>query len=153
MDDRRKTDGRQRWLTVLKAYATYTAAAAVGIFAPFFVLWAARTAPPGASPMFVAASLVLALALVSALFASLLPRRWIITASLISLPIALLGCVMFLALTETGAAYYIWLVVGIGSFVSSAAAAFLSARVVLRLQSNRAFESAQVRDGPAQREP
>src|SRR5437763_5417 len=61
VDDRRKTDGRQK-LTVLKAYAIYTAAAAIGIFAPFFVLWAERTAPIGASPVLVAASAVLALA-------------------------------------------------------------------------------------------
>jgi len=138
---------------VLKAYATYTAAAAVGIFAPLFVLWAARTAPLGASPVIVAASVVLTLAIASALFASLLPRRWIITTSLVSLPIAVLGCVMFYALTESGAAYYIWLVVGIGSLASSAAAAFLSAGVVIRLQSKPALESAQERGTQAQREP
>lgn len=125
---------------MLKAYATYTAALAVGIFAPLFVLWAARTAPAGASPMFVAVTVVVALALASALFAALLPRRWIVTASLVSVPIAVLGCVMFLALTESGAAYYIWLVVGIGSLVSSAGAAFLSAGVLLKLQSKPAFE-------------
>ena len=117
---------------MLRTYAAYTAALAVGIFAPFFVLWAARAAPLGASPAFMAASTILALAFASALFASLLPRRWIITSSLVSLPIAVLGSVMFLALTGSGAAYYIWLVVGIGSLVSSAAAAFFSAKAVLR---------------------
>ena len=138
---------------MLKACATYTAAVAVGIFAPWFVLWVARTAPLGASPVIVAASVVLALAFASALFASLLPRRWIITTSLVSLPIAVLGCVMFFALIESGAAYYIWLVVGIGSLASAAAAAFLSAGVVLRLQSTPALESAQERATHAQREP
>ena len=138
---------------MLKAHATYTAALAVGIFAPLFVLWAARTAPLGASPASVAASVVLALAFASALFASLLPRRWIITASLVSLPIAVLGCAMFFALIESGAAYYIWLVVGIGSLASSAAAAFFSAGVVLRLQSRPALESARERGTQAQREP
>ncbi len=141
---------------MLRTCAVYTAAVAVGIFAPFFVLWAARTAPAGASPVFVAASVVVALALASALFAALLPRRWIITASLVSVPIALLGSVMFLALTESGAAYYVWLVVGIGSLVSSAIAALFSAKVVLGLkQSNPALENgrAQKRGEHAQREP
>ncbi len=141
---------------MLRTCAVYTAAVAVGIFAPFFVLWAARTAPAGASPVFVAASVVVALALASALFAALLPRRWIITASLVSVPIALLGSVMFLALTESGAAYYIWLAVGIGSLVSSAIAALFSAKVVLGLkQSNPAVENgrAQKRGEHAQREP
>jgi len=131
---------------VLKTYATYTAAVAVGVFAPLFVLWAARTAPIGASPVFVAASVVLALAFVSALFAAFLPRRWIVITSLVCLPIALLGSVMFLALADTGAAYYIWLVVGIGSLGSSAIAAFFSAKVVLRRQYSPALENAQERE-------
>jgi len=138
---------------VLRACAIYTAAVAVGIFAPFFVLWAARAAPLGASPAVVAASVILALAFTSALFASFLPRRWIFTTSLISLPIAVLGSVMFLALTESGATYYIWLVVGIGSLGSSAIAAFFSAKVVLRLrQSDPAPESGRP-SGAARREP
>ena len=128
---------------MLRIYAIYTAAAAIGIFAPVFVLWAARTAPLGASPVVVVGSVVLALAFTSALLASFLPRHWIVITSLVSLPIALLGCVMFFALIESGAAYYIWLIVGIGSLASSAAAAFLSAGVVLRLQSRPAPESAQ----------
>ncbi len=131
---------------MLKTYATYTAAVAVGVFAPLFVLWAARTAPIGASPVFVAASVVLALAFVSALFAAFLPRRWIVITSLVCLPIALLGSVMFLALADTGAAYYIWLVVGIGSLGSSAIAAFFSAKVVLRRQYSPALENAQERE-------
>ena len=131
---------------MLKTYAIYTAAVAVGIFAPFFVLWAARTAPIGASPVLVAASVVLALAFVSALFAAFLPRRWIIIPPLVCLPIALLGSVMFLALADTGAAYYIWLVVGIGSLGCSAIAAFFSAKVVLRRQYSPALENAQERE-------
>ena len=131
---------------MLKTYAIYTAAAAVGIFAPLFVLWAARTAPVGASPVFVAASVVLALAFASALFAAFLPRRWIIITSVVCLPIALLGSVMFLALADTGAAYYIWLVVGIGSLGCSAIAAFFSAKVVLRRQYSPALENAQERE-------
>jgi len=131
---------------VLKTYAIYTAAVAVGVFAPFFVLWAARTAPIGASPVLVAASVVLALAFVSALFAAFLPRRWIIITSVVCLPIALLGSVMFLALADTGAAYYIWLVVGIGSLGCSAIAAFFSAKVVLRRQYSPALENAQERE-------
>jgi hypothetical protein len=127
---------------VLRTYAIYTVAAGVGIFAPLFVLWAARTTPIGASPVVVAVSVVLALAFTSALLASFLPRRWISTTSLVSLPTAVLGSVMFLAFAGKGATYYIWLVVGMGSFVSSAIAAFFSARVVLRrAQSNREFES------------
>ena len=127
---------------MLRACAIYTAAVAVGIFAPFFVLWAARTAPLGANPVVVAASVVLALAVTSALFASFLPRHWISTTSLVSLPIAVLGSVMFLAFAGKGATYYVWLFVGMGSLVSSAIAAFFSARVALRrAQSNRGFES------------
>jgi len=127
---------------VLRTYTIYTVAAGVGIFAPLFVLWAARTTPAGASPLLVAVSVVLALAFTSALLASFLPRRWITTTSLVSLPIAVLGSVMFLAFAGKGATYYIWLFVGMGSLASSAIAAFFSARVVLRLeQSNREFES------------
>ncbi len=48
----------------------------------------------------------------------------------------------FAPLAGSGATYYIWLFVGMGSFVSSAIAAFFSATVVLRLaQSKRAFEN------------
>ena len=127
---------------MLRTYTIYTVAAGVGIFAPIFVLWAARTTPVGASPLVVAVSVVLALAFASALLASFLPRRWISTTSLVSLPTAVLGSIMFLAFASKGATYYIWLVVGMGSLVSSAIAAFFSARVVLRLeQSNREFES------------
>jgi len=98
--------------------------AAVGSLRPFRSLGCQNSAAWRQS-MFVAASAVLVLAFASALFASLLPRRWIITTSLVSLPIALLGSIMFLALTGGGATYTIWLVVGIGSLVSSAVAAFL----------------------------
>ncbi len=127
---------------MLRTYAIYTVAAGVGIFAPLFVLWAARTTPAGASPLLVAVSVVLALAFASALLASFLPRRWISTTSLVSLPTAVLGSVMFLAFAGKGATYYVWLFVGMGSLASSAIAAFFSARVVLRLeQSNREFES------------
>ena len=76
------------------------------------------------------------------MLASFLPRYWISTTFLVSLPIAVLGSVMFFALAGSGATYYIWLFVGMGSFVSSAIAAFFSATVVLRLaQSKRAFEN------------
>ena len=127
---------------MLRIYAIYTAAAAIGIFAPVFVLWAARTAPLGASPVVVVGSVVLALAFTSALLASFLPRRWISTTSLVSLPTAVLGSVMFLALAGSGSTYYVWFFLGIGSLVSSAIAALFSAKVVLRrAQSNRAFES------------
>ena len=130
------------YCAVLRTYAIYTIAVGVGIFAPVFVLWVARTTPIGASPVVVAVSVVLALVFTSALLASFLPRHWISTTSLVSLPIAILGSVMFLALASRGATYYIWLFVGIGSLVSSAIAAFFSATVVLRLGwSNRAFES------------
>jgi len=127
---------------VLRTYAIYTVAVGVGFFAPIFVFWVARTTPIGASPVAVAVSVVLALAFTSALLASFLPRHWISTISLVSLPIAVLGSVMFLALASRGTTYYIWLFVGMGSFVSTAIAAFFSATVVLRLtQSKRAFES------------
>src|SRR5216117_2597529 len=91
---------------VVRAYAIYTVAAGAGIFAPIFVLWAARTTPVGASPVLVAVSVVLGLALTSALLASFLPRHWISTTSLLSLPIAVLGSVMFLAFASSGATYY-----------------------------------------------
>ena len=127
---------------MLRTYAIYTVAAGVGIFAPIFVLWVARTTPIGASPVAVAVSVVAALAFASALLASFLPRHWISITFLVSLPIAVLGSLMFFALAGSGPTYYIWLFVGIGSFVSSAIAAFFSATVVLRLaQSKRAFEN------------
>src|SRR5712691_1010160 len=103
------------------------------MFAPIFVLWVARTAPIGTSPMVVAVSVVLTLTVASALLASFLPRRWISIAVLVSLPIALLGSAMFFALTDRGDPYYVWLFVGIGSLVSSPIAAAVSATAVLRM--------------------
>ena len=140
---------------VIRPYAIYTVAAGVGVFAPVFVLWVARTTPIGANPTVVAVSVVLALAFTSALLASFLPRHWISTASLVSLPIAALGSIMFLVFASSGATYYIWLFVGMGSLVSSAIAAFFSATVALRLaQSNRAFGSGRAKSGASvQREP
>ena len=112
--------------------AVYAAAVAAGMLAPVFVLWAARTAPAGASPVIVAGAVVLALAFISALLARFRPRRWLFTAALVSLPIALLGSSMFFALADSGTTYYVWLCVGIGSLACSAVGAFLSAQVVLR---------------------
>jgi hypothetical protein len=100
----------------------------------------------------VAVSVVLALAFTSALLASFIPQRWIFTTSLVSLPIAVLGSIMFLVFASSGATYYIWLFVGMGSFVSSAIAAFFSATAVLRLaQANRASESGPP-SAPAERD-
>jgi hypothetical protein len=140
---------------VFRTYAIYAVAAGIGMFAPIFVLWVARTAPIGASPVVVAVCVVLALAFTSALLASFLPRHWISTASLVSLPIAALGSIMFLVFASSGATYYIWLFVGMGSLVSSAIAAFFSATVALRLaQSNRAPEIGRPKSGaPVQRQP
>jgi heme exporter protein D len=92
--------------------------------------------------MVMAVSVVLALAAASALLASFLPRRWISIAVLVSLPIALLGSAMFFALGNKGDAYYIWLFLGIGSLMSSAIAAVISATAVLRMaaQSTPAVE-------------
>ena len=124
---------------VLRTYVTYAAAVAAGILAPVFLLWAARTAPAGASPVVVAVSVVVALTFTSAFLAAFLPRRWVTIASLVSLPIALLGLIMFLALADSGAIYYAWLFVGVGSLAFSAIGAFCSAQVVLKLrQSGRA---------------
>ena len=117
---------------MLRTCAVYTVAVAAGIFAPIFMLWTARTASIGASPVVVAVCVILALTLTSALLASFLPRHWIATTSLVSLPTTLIGCIMFLALAGDGA-YYIWLFVGIGSLAASAIAAFLSAKAVVRL--------------------
>ena len=129
---------------MLRIFAIYAVAVGAGIFAPVFLLSAARTAPMGASPMVVAVSVVLALALTSALLAAALPRHWIATASLVSLPIAVLGSIMFFGLAGSGATYYIWLFVGIGSLAASGIAAFLSAEAVLRIGgSNATFESAR----------
>ena len=93
---------------MLRTYAIYTIAVGVGIFAPIFVLWVARTTPIGASPVVVAVSVVLALAFTSALLASFLPRHWIFTTSLVSLPIAVLGSVMFLVLASRGGSWWEW---------------------------------------------
>jgi hypothetical protein len=84
------------------------------------------------------------------LLASFLPRHWISTTSLVSLPTTLFGSIMFLALAGSGATYYIWLFVGIGGLVASAIAAFLSAKAVVRLgRSNRALESGRAKSGAA----
>jgi hypothetical protein len=117
---------------VLRTCAIYAVAVTIGSLAPIVVLWAARTAPIGASPVPVAVSVVLALAFTAALLASFLPRHWMPTASLVSVPIALLGSIMFVSLADRGGTYYVWLFVAIGSLAASAIAAFFTAKAVLR---------------------
>jgi predicted membrane channel-forming protein YqfA (hemolysin III family) len=112
----------------VRTWLTYAAAAIVGIGTPILALWIARGTPVGSDPALAGGSLVLGLGIVSAVLTAALPRHWPWIAFAVSLPLCLLGVVMFAALADVGEFFWIWLWVALGGVAASLAGAFLTAR-------------------------
>ena len=112
----------------MKVFAAYAAAGALGIGAPVLVLHLARSSAVGADPLMAAAGVVIALGIVAAALAAVVPRHWLALALMLSVPLALLGIVMFAALADIGEFFWIWLAVGLGGVAAALGAAYLAAR-------------------------
>lgn len=107
----------------MKTWATYAAAVLIGLATPVFVLWIGRTTPVGTDPSFGGAAVVFALAIVAGLLAGVVPRHWVPIALVLSLPICVLGIVMFALVANLGEYYWAWL----GSALGAVAASLLGA--------------------------
>jgi hypothetical protein len=103
----------------MRTVATYAVAVLIGLATPVFVLWIGRTTPVGTDPSFAGASVVFALAIVSALLTTVVPRHWVSIALVLSLPICVLGMVMFVLVASLGAYYWAWLVSALGGLAAS----------------------------------
>ena len=103
----------------MKAWASYAAAVAIGLATPVLVLWIGRTTPVGTDPSFAGASVVFALAIVAGLLTVVLPRHWVAIALVLSLPICVLGIVMFALVAGLGEYYWTWLVSALGGLAAS----------------------------------
>jgi hypothetical protein len=112
----------------VKAWLAYAAAAIVGIATPVLVLWLARSTPVGSDPALAGAAVVVFLAIVSGLLTTALPRHWLPLALIASLPLCVLGMVMFAALVNVGEFFWVWLGVSLGGVAASLLGAFLVAR-------------------------
>ena len=112
----------------MKNWGTYAAALLIGLATPVFVLWLGRTTPAGTDPSFAGVSVVLALAIVAALLAALVPARWLVIALLLSLPIGVLGVVMFVLVANLGEYYWTWLLASLGGIAASLAGGYAVAR-------------------------
>ena len=110
----------------MKLFAAYAAAGAIGVGVAAFVLWLARSAAVGADPLMAALGVVITIGVVAALLAAAAPRHWL--ALVLSLPVALLGIVMFSALANVGEFFWIWLIVGLGALGAAMLGAYLVAR-------------------------
>jgi hypothetical protein len=110
----------------MKILATYAAAALIGLATPFFVLWLGRTTPVGTDPSFAGVSVVFALAIVSGLLGALAPRHWLPIALALSLPICVLGVVMFVLVASLGEYYWTWLWSALGGITASLLGAFVA---------------------------
>ena len=109
----------------MKTWATFAAAVVLGLATPVLVLWVGRKTPLGTDPSFAGASLVFTLAIVSGLLTTIVPRHWVSIALVLSLPICVLGIVMFSLVAGLGEYYWTWLVSALGGL----AASLLGARV------------------------
>ena len=103
----------------------FAAAVVIGLATPLLVLWVGRKTPVGTDPSIAGASLVFALAIISALLTAVVPRHWVSIALVLSLPICVLGVVMFALVAGLGEYYWTWLVSALGGL----AASLLGARV------------------------
>jgi hypothetical protein len=112
----------------VRLFAAYAAAAAIGIGAAFLVLWIARSAQSGADPQLVAVAIVGALGVIAAGLAAAAPRHWLALGLVVSIPLALLGIVMFAALAGLGEFFWIWLWVGLGATGAALLGAYLVGR-------------------------
>ena len=109
----------------MKAWASYAAAIAIGLATPVLVLWIGRTTPVGTDPSFAGASVVFALAIVAALLTAVLPRHWVAIALVLSLPICVLGMVMFALVANLGEYYWAWLWSALGGVAASLLGAYI----------------------------
>jgi len=103
----------------VRTWIAYAAALAIGVATALFVLWLGRETPVGTDLSFAGASVVWALAIVSALLATPAPRRWISIALLLALPVCGLGIVMFALVASLGEYYWTWLWSALGAIVAS----------------------------------
>ena len=111
----------------MKIWASYAAAAIIGLATPVFMLWLGRTTPVGTDPSFAGASVVFALAIVSGLLTAVAPRHWLPVALVLSLPIGVLGLVMFVLVASLGEYYWAWLWSALGGIAASLLGAYLAA--------------------------
>jgi predicted membrane channel-forming protein YqfA (hemolysin III family) len=112
----------------VRIWLAYAAAAIVGIGTPVFTLWVARGTPVGSDPALAGAAVVVGLGIISALLSAAIPRHWIPIALVVSVPLCLLGVVMFVALVRVNEFFWVWLWVALGGVAASLAGAFLAAR-------------------------
>lgn len=116
----------------MRIWLSYAAALIVGIGTPLFALWVARSTPVGSDPALAGLSLVLGLGIIAALLAAALPRHWLALALIVSVPLGVLGTVMFVALANIGEFFWIWLAVTLGAVAASLLGAFFAARAKRR---------------------
>ena len=110
----------------MKTWATYAATVIIGLATPILVLWVGRSTPVGTDPSFAGASVVFALAIVSGLLAAVAPRHWLPIALIVSMPLCLLGVVMFAALASIGEFFWVWLWAALGSVAASLLGAYIA---------------------------
>lgn len=110
----------------MKTWASYAAAVAIGLATPVLVLWIGRTTPVGTDPSFAGASVVFALAIVAGLLTAVLPRHWVAIALVLSLPICVLGVVMFALVANLGEYYWAWLWSALGGVAASLLGAYVA---------------------------
>jgi hypothetical protein len=111
----------------VKAWATFAVAILIGLATPVFVLWIGRATPVGTDPSFAGGSVVFALAIVAGLLTAVVPRHWVSIALLLSLPICLLGIVMFALVANLGEYFWAWLWSALGGVAASLVGAYIAA--------------------------
>ncbi len=111
----------------MKTWATYAAAVLIGLATPVLVLWIGRTTPVGTDPSFAGTAVVFALAIVAGLLAAVAPRHWLPIALVLSLPICVLGIVMFALVAKLGEYYWAWLWSALGGVAASLLGAYIAA--------------------------
>ena len=111
----------------MRLWLTYAVALAIGLATPLAVLWIGRKTPVGTDPELAGASVVLALAIVSALLTAALPRHWLAIALVLSVPVCVLGIVMFVVVASLGEYFWAWLWSAIGGVAAALAGAYVVA--------------------------
>lgn len=112
----------------MRIWISYALAVIVGLATPVVALWIARSTPVGSDPALAGGSVVLGLGIVAGLLAAALPRHWLALALVVSVPLCLLGIVMFAALANIGEFFWVWLGVALGGVAASLLGAFLGRR-------------------------
>ena len=112
----------------MRTWIAYAAALAIGVATALFVLWLGRETPVGTDLSFAGASVVWALAIVSALLGTMAPQRWIAIAVLLALPVCGLGIVMFALVASLGEYYWTWLWSALGAVAAPLIGGYAIAR-------------------------